>query len=318
MSNIYLISSSSIRLMEDEVNKIVGNNAYETFDLNSVTLDEVIEEAAYFSLFDDSKYMVVKNASVFGASNRGGEDKVSKKDSKLLKYLEDPNPTTVLIFTINGKTDGKKKIVKTIKDKYNYIEIPDLKVWEIYDKFSTSLKKEGYKIDKDTLYYIINNSLNNYDLVYNEILKIKLYYGDKKDIKYEDVKHIVSHVLEDNDFKFVDAVMAKKMEDAFKLLDDLYLQMVDPLRLMSKINSNVRNTLLTKKLVNTHSKQDIMNLLGLSMPFMFDKIVNIMNYYTEEELEKDLVLICDLNYKIKIGKISDKLALQLVIMQVCK
>lgn len=318
MSNIYLISSSSIRLMEDEVNKIVGNNAYETFDLNSVTLDEVIEEAAYFSLFDDSKYMVVKNASVFGASNRGGEDKVSKKDSKLLKYLEDPNPTTVLIFTINGKIDGKKKIVKTIKDKYNYIEIPDLKVWEIYDKFSTSLKKEGYKIDKDTLYYIINNSLNNYDLVYNEILKIKLYYGDKKDIKYEDVKHIVSHVLEDNDFKFVDAVMAKKMEDAFKLLDDLYLQMVDPLRLMSKINSNVRNTLLTKKLVNTHSKQDIMNLLGLSMPFMFDKIVNIMNYYTEEELEKDLVLICDLNYKIKIGKISDKLALQLVIMQVCK
>lgn len=318
MSNIYLISSSSIRLMEDEVNKIVGNNAYETFDLNSVTLDEVIEEAAYFSLFDDSKYMVVKNASVFGASNRGGEDKVSKKDSKLLKYLEDPNPTTVLIFTINSKTDGKKKIVKTIKDKYNYIEIPDLKVWEIYDKFSTSLKKEGYKIDKDTLYYIINNSLNNYDLVYNEILKIKLYYGDKKDIKYEDVKHIVSHVLEDNDFKFVDAVMAKKMEDAFKLLDDLYLQMVDPLRLMSKINSNVRNTLLTKKLVNTHSKQDIMNLLGLSMPFMFDKIVNIMNYYTEEELEKDLVLICDLNYKIKIGKISDKLALQLVIMQVCK
>ncbi len=318
MSNIYLISSSSIRLMEDEVNKIVGNNAYETFDLNSVTLDEVIEEAAYFSLFDDSKYMVVKNASVFGDSNRGGEDKVSKKDSKLLKYLEDPNPTTVLVFTINGKIDGKKKIVKTIKDKYNYIEIPDLKVWEIYDKFSTSLKKEGYKIDKDTLYYIINNSLNNYDLVYNEILKIKLYYGIKKDIKYEDVKHIVSHVLEDNDFKFVDAVMAKKMEDAFKLLDDLYLQMVDPLRLMSKINSNVRNTLLTKKLVNTHSKQDIMNLLGLSMPFMFDKIVNIMNYYTEEELEKDLVLICDLNYKIKIGKISDKLALQLVIMQVCK
>ena len=49
MDNIYLISSSSFRLMEEEIEKIVKGNKYSTFDLNTVLLDEVLEEAAYFS-----------------------------------------------------------------------------------------------------------------------------------------------------------------------------------------------------------------------------------------------------------------------------
>src|SRR5690625_3311254 len=99
MDNIYLISSSSFRLMEEEIEKIVKGNKYSTFDLNTVLLDEVLEEAAYFSLFDEKKYMVVKNANIFGSSKRKSvdEENVSKKDEKLLKYLEDPNYNTILI-----------------------------------------------------------------------------------------------------------------------------------------------------------------------------------------------------------------------------
>ena len=215
MDNVYLISSNSFHLMEEELKKILKDNPYTSFDLNAVELDDVLEEAAYFSLFDDKKYMVVKNASIFGASKRKSKDedteeeKVSKKDEKLLQYLNEPNDNTVLIFTINGKADTKKKICKIIKDRYKFIQLDDLKPKEIYSRVEKALKDDGYKIDSNTGYYIVNNALNNYDLAINEVEKIKLYYGKGCQVKYDDVVNIVSKNIEDNNFKFIDTVISK-------------------------------------------------------------------------------------------------------------
>lgn len=323
MDNVYLISSNSFHLMEDELKKILKDNPYTSFDLNAVELDEVLEEAAYFSLFDDKKYMVVKNADIFGASKRKSKDEsneeetVSKKDEKLLKYLEAPNSNTVLIFTINGKADSKKKICKIIKDRYKFIQIDDLKPKEIFSRVEKSLKDDGYKIDSNTGYYIVNNALNNYDLAINEVEKIKLYYGKGCTVKYDDVVNIVSKNIEDNNFKFIDTIISRDIKESFKIFDDLMIQKVEPIMLMSMIAKEIRNMLLVKKMMNTKSKKDMMNVLGLKFDFQIDKLISNSYSYKEEKLEEYLVLLCDLDHKIKRGKISNKLALEMFIMKIC-
>ena len=268
MDNVYLISSNSFHLMEEELKKILKDNPYTSFDLNAVELDDVLEEASYFSLFDDKKYMVVKNAQIFGASKRktkedetSEEEKVSKKDEKLLQYLNEPNENTVLIFTINGKADTKKKICKVIKDRYKFIQLDDLKPKEIYSRVEKSLKEAGYKIDSNTGYYIVNNALNNYDLAINEVEKIKLYYGKGCTVKYDDVVNIVSKNIEDNNFKFIDTVISKDIKEAFKMYDDLMIQKVEPIMLMSMLAKEVRNMLLVKKMMKSKSKKDMMEVL---------------------------------------------------------
>lgn len=323
MDNVYLISSNSFHLMEEELKKILKDNPYTSFDLNAVELDEVLEEAAYFSLFDDKKYMVVKNADIFGASKRKNKDEsseeetVSKKDEKLLKYLEAPNSNTVLIFTINGKADSKKKICKIIKDRYKFIQIEDLKLKEIFSRVEKSLKDDGYKIDSNTGYYIVNNALNNYDLAINEVEKIKLYYGKGCTVKYDDVVNIVSKNIEDNNFKFIDTIISRDIKESFKIFDDLMIQKVEPIMLMSMIAKEIRNMLLVKKMMNTKSKKDMMNVLGLKFDFQIDKLISNSYSYREEKLEEYLVLLCDLDHKIKRGKISNKLALEMFIMKIC-
>ena len=319
MSNIYLISSSSIHLLEEEVQKIIKDNISETIDLNNISLNQVLEEASFISLFDTQKYLVIKNADLFTTNTRStNSEKISSKDNKLIKYLENPNDHTTLIFTTNNKIDHKKKIVKLIAEHYSLIELPDLKAREIYDKVAFNLKKEDYKIDKDTLYYIINNSLNNYDIVLNEIAKIKLYYQDEKNIKLDDVKQIVSSNLIDNNFKFTDAVMSKDIINSYKTMDDLLLLGTPPLDLMGMLARLIRHTLLVKKLINNHSKTEVMRLLSINSPYMLDKIINNMNLFTEKELEDFLILICDFNYQFKSGQIDSKLALELIVMQICK
>lgn len=323
MDNVYLISSNSFHLMEDELKKILKDNPYTSFDLNAVELDEVLEEAAYFSLFDDKKYMVVKNALIFGASKRKSKDEsseeetVSKKDEKLLKYLEAPNSNTVLIFTINGKIDSKKKICKIIKDRYKFIQIDDLKPKEIFSRIEKSLKDDGYKIDSNTGYYIINNALNNYDLAINEVEKIKLYYGKGCTVNYDDVVNIVSKNIEDNNFKFIDTVISRDIKESFKIYDDLMIQKTEPIMLMSMLAKEIRNMLLVKKMMSAKNKKDMMNTLGLKFDFQIDKLINNSYSFKEKQLEDYLILLCDLDYKIKRGKISNKLALEMFIMKIC-
>ncbi|MBO5414258.1 MAG: DNA polymerase III subunit delta [Bacilli bacterium] len=320
MNNIYLIASNSYRLLEDELNKILKDNVYSSFDLLGIDIEEVLEEASYVSLFDEKKYMVVKNANIFcaGRKKEAEEDSVSKKDETLLKYLEQPNENTVLIFVVNGKIDGKKKICKIIKDRYNLIQIDDLKPKEIYNNVDKIMKKEGYKLDYDTIYYIINSCLNNYDLVMNELDKIKLYYGKGCNVKYEDVVKIVSHGVEDNNFKFIDAVIGKNIKEAFKIYDDLMLQKVEPIMLMSMIAKEIRNTLLVKKMIKSYDKKEIMKKLGINFDFQIDKLINNSYSFSEKKLEEYLVYLCDMDYKIKRGKISNKLALELFILEICK
>ena len=325
MDNVYLICSNSYYLLEDELKNILKDNPYTSFDLNAVELDDVLEEAAYFSLFDDKKYMVVKNASIFGASKRkakeednGDEEKVSKKDEKLLQYLNAPNDNTVLIFVYNGKADTKKKICKIIKDRYKFIQIDDLKPKDIQSRIEKALKNDGYKIDNNTSYYIVSNALNNYDLAMNEIEKIKLYYGKGCTIKYDDVINIVSKNIEDNNFKFIDTVISRDIKESFKLFDDLMIQKVEPIMLMSMLAKEIRNMLLAKKMLNNKSKKEIMEVLGLRFDFQVDKLINNCYSFKEKQLEEYLVLLSDLDYKIKRGKISNKLALELFIMNLCK
>ena len=320
MDNIYLISSSSYRLMEDEIKKIVKNNIYSTFDLNAITIDEVLDEALYFSLFDEKKYIVVKNATIFGSSRKKSdeEDKVSRKDTRLLSYLEDPNYNTVLIFTINGKIDSKKKICKTIKEKYHLIQIDDLKAKDIMSRVDKSFKEDGYKCDSSIIYSIISSCSNNYDLVMNEVDKIKLYYGRGCNVKNSDVLNITSRVIEDNNFKFIDSIMNKKMKESFKIFDDLMLQKVEPIMLLSMLAKEIRNTLLVKKMISNKNKSEMMKLLGINYDFMIDKLINNSYSYKERELEEYLVDICNMDYKIKTGKISNLLALEMIIMKICK
>ncbi len=315
--NIYLISSSSYRLMEEEINKIVKDKNYETYDLNIDELDDVLEEAAYMSLFDEERIMLVKNANMFGTSKKKSEDEdtVSNKDKKLLDYLNNPNSNTKLIFTINGKANGTKKITKLIKEKYTYIEYADLKIKEIYERIDKLLKNKGFKLDRDTIYYIINSVQNNYDLAYNEVLKIDLYYGNNKNANRKDIENIVSHTIMDNNFKFVDSIIKKDVKNAFKYYDDLMILKVEPIMILSMLAKEYRNMLLVKKLMDNSTKKDLMDITGLKFEFQIDNVINNSFSYREKDLEDLLVYLCDLDHDIKVGKTTNKIALQLFILR---
>ena len=310
---IVLINGESILLINEAVSSIIKDNKNVTsFDMNGCGIEDILLEAGYFSMFEEEKFIIVRNANFFGSG------KLNEKDmSSLLKYLENPNNLTNIIFICSEKIDARKKITKLMKEKYEIITIPNLKYYEIENRIEKYFLKASYKIDKDTVKYIVASSLNNYDLAMSECEKIILYYNNPCYIKREDVENIVSKSINANNFLFVDALIEGDLEKSLNLLNDLKTMKVEPTILISLIARDIRIMLNVKKLLEQNKREyKILSELNL-MDWQLEKYLKKAFPYKIKELEEWLVKLTNIDLKIKSGKLDKYYALELLILEIC-
>lgn len=295
---MYLIYGESYRLMEEEIEKIVKDNTnIVTMDLSQSSLEDVIQEATYVSMFQEKKFLIVRNATFF-ASDKMKEE---TQDS-FFKYMENPISLTTIIFTTYEKIDARKKVYKEFAKKYKVISVGNLSIGDLMGKVRDYCFKNKFKIDNETNTYILNACGNNYDLAYNELNKIFLYYIEPQKINLSDVKEIVSKTLVDNNFKFVEAVVNKEYKLALKLLDDLMVLKVDPIALLMLLAREYRLMLSTSTLMRSGLlKKDVAKQLSLQ-DWQVDKILNENAKYYDDDLKFYLKELATIDYKIKSGK----------------
>ena len=310
--NIYLISNESYRLITKEIKKITKDNKYETFNLNKSSIKEILEEASYFSLDDNKKYLVVTNADIFGSDKL--DDSIT---DSLIKYFNNPNENTVIIFTTQKPIDSRKKIVKELKSKYKVITTPKMDKKTINSLLTNYVKENDFTIDWETVNYIINNSYNNLDIMFNEIDKIMLYYNFPCRIKYQDVVSIVGTELDNNNFHFVEAVVSKKLDVALKTLNSLKVYKVDATVLTILLAREYRLMYYVKKMYqNKSSLSDICEYLNLA-DWQVNKLYNNGVHYSENELLKNLVDLCNIDMNIKKGLWDKDTALYGFLLDAC-
>lgn len=300
---LYLLVSNSYHILDEEIKKIVKDEKYEVIDYLKTTLEDIVMEASYSDLFSNKKILVIKNATFFS----------TKIDTTALdKYLLNINPNTILIFTCSN-IDERLKIVKTFKDSYNYKINNILYQKDIVNKLIEIAKKNDYNLSIESAIYISKSSLDNYDIAYNNLEKIFLYYNKPCKINESDVINLVSVSLEENNFKFIESVINNDTENAFKILNDLKIKKIEPLSLFNLLAREYRLMLILKEEYQKKSRSYIMKLLNIR-DWQLEKLLKQASRYNKEYLEDKLIEICEYDYQIKSGKIDKFLALELFIL----
>jgi DNA polymerase III subunit delta len=306
---IYVIASNSYHVILEEITKIFPDlKQAEVIDYNKTNIKEIIEEANYTSLFNDEKKIIVKNADFLSS-------KITIKLDELEQYLVNPNPLSTIVFTCSEKPDERKKVIKIIKEKYSYNFIKPLSYRDIIDRVLKFFKEKKYKISYDNASYISNKCLNNYDIVMMELEKVLLFYNKPCEIEKSDLENIISQYMDDNNFKFVDAVVANDYNLSLKLLNDFKVQKIEPLALISLLAREYRLMLIAKDLYKKgNSNLTIGKELSLQ-DWQVEKILKNGYNYSIVELEDKLIELTELDFKIKTGKISDFLGIELFILK---
>lgn len=307
----YLISAESYRLIDKEIKKIIKDNNYITFNMSKCSISELIDEASYFGLDTSEKWIVASNATFFGV------DKINEEDNnKLFSYLSNPNDRTHIIFTTLNGIDSKKKIVKCIKEKGNLIDIKKLDKRGLNEVLTNYLKNYNYSIDYKTINYIMDNSLKNLDIMFNELDKVMIYYGFPCNIKYNDVVKIVGEEKTNNNFLFVDAVINKRLGESLKILNDLKIYKVDPTSLVILLAREYRLMYYVKVLYKKLGMNGVIDYLHMQ-EWQVNKLYNNSIKYTDKELLDNLVSLSNIDIGIKKGLLDKDTSLISFLMDAC-
>lgn len=314
---IYLITSDSYKLINAEVDKIIQDSLNVIkYDLRVDSLTDVINEANYFSLTNEQKYIIVKSANLFKGSKKEENEKevALNNDIKLLeKYITNPSEISTIIFTSLESPDKRRKIYKQLAEKGNIIEIPAFNKKDLTYKCMELLKKKGYTANYDVANYIVENSYVNYDIMTNEIEKIFVLLKPCT-LTLENLKGIISLSMTNNVYGYINAIINRDLEQSIKLSKNFEQLKIDPMMVLIMLAKDFDILYMIKCGVNLRELQNHLRKEDWQMR----TYIQNADLYTVNELKKIIIKLNDYDYKLKSGLLDKSISLDLLALEFCE
>ncbi|HSU80565.1 MAG TPA: DNA polymerase III subunit delta [Candidatus Angelobacter sp.] len=285
------------------------------YDLNETPIELAIEDAMTLPFLGDKKVIVLINPSFL--TGEAKKQKVEHHLDEFLTYISEPSPDTILVIEAPyEKLDKRKKIVKSLESGSQTFSLNQLSEESLFQL----LKDEGQSLNAiytkgahDRLLALVG--FNVAQLV-NEIHKLALYVGDQREIKEEDVEVLATRSLESNVFDLVNHVLKRRADLAIQLLQDLFKQKQEPIRLLALITRQVRimlQTLLYQK--QGYTQKEIASRLKLH-PYAVKIAAELGRTFQPDQLKQTLIWCSDTDYGMKTGREEKEVALQLLIHRI--
>ena len=311
---VYVFYGLNDFLIRQEVDKLregIDPLNFVKYYLENTYLTDIIMDADLENLFGDKKVILVENSYIFtGTTNK----KLLQQDTSSLElYLKNPNPNTILIFTIfKDKLDERKKIFKLAKEKgflheYNKQEnIPNF----VKDSF------KPYNIDKSLIELFILRVGDNLTLLNNEIEKIKIYKDKDLNITKEDILSLTSKNIDTDIFNLIDNILCSNKDAAIESYHEMLKLGEEPVMILIMLANQFRMIYQVKKLYKMgHSEKNISSILKVHW-YPVRKTIGRMNNYDEKKLLEYLYKLSELDINIKTGKVDKTLGLEMFILQI--
>ena len=226
--------------------------------------------------------------------------------SPLLKYLDNPNPSTVLVFYAPKPENNMAKAVS----RFTVVDCTKLEQKMMMGWIATKTVEYGSSITTDAADRLIEYCAGDMSRISTELAKLCAYrYGGR--IEGNDVTEQVVPTLDYKIYELSEAVATKNTLKAAKMLRSLTDEGVAPVQLLSMLYTHFRRLLY----VAITPQYDRMTAdLNVKSDYVIKKAKEQAGRYTPKKLKK----ICDdlmaADCDVKFGRMNDQTALELVVL----
>ena len=172
------------------------------------TMAEVIASAQQFPMFGNINLIIVKEAQ---------DLKWNEEDVKVLEhYIENPVPTTVLVFAHkHKKLDSRKKVSKVLDKKKFLFHSEPVKDWSLAQWISGECKSKNIKTDPEIPVLLAEYLGNDLSRIANELQKLKIILKDSEVLNHQLVE---THIGISKDFNVFELQKALGQRNAAKAM----------------------------------------------------------------------------------------------------
>ncbi len=322
LQNVYLFFGAEEYLKKYYINiitKLIVED--DNKDLNFISFEGKTDPEAIISscetlpMFSEHKLVVAKNTGLFkakkGSAAEDGEDKKNTKD-KLSEYMEKIPAYTCLIF-VETEIDKRLKLVNAIKKNGLMVELDYQKPADLVKWVIKVFKSHNKNIDQMSASYIVENSEYSMTELLTEIEKLVNFLGDRTEIAMRDVELVCNKTIKSRIFDLTDAISEGNISKALTFLNDM-AELREPMqKVLFMIIRQIRMVYRMKLLRQKGLRDDAAaKQLGLT-PFVASKVMSVSRNLDISTLEKAMYYSLELDESIKTGKITDRIAIELLI-----
>ncbi|MGY6743648.1 MAG: DNA polymerase III subunit delta [Cecembia sp.] len=177
------------------------------------SMEVILSNARRFPMMADRQVVIVKEAQ--NIPNLGKEE----GDALLMNYLQNPLPSTILVFAHKyKKLDGRKPLAKEIDKKAILVNSEKLKDFQVPAWIEAYIKAQGHHIEPATAAFLAESIGNNLEVIANETAKIFINYSEPVKVTKDLVQKYVGINKEYNNFELLKAIGYQDVVKANKII----------------------------------------------------------------------------------------------------
>ena len=302
--------------------------------------DAVIEMASSYPFLAEKRVILIENSKAFSTEN-----------SALAECIKNLPETTYIIFTeidvqkrkkkkesgdseteTKNKTDiseddtktsdsetgtKKKKSLYEVVKEVGYVTEIKKQDQAYAQKFvMIQINEAGKRISRGAMDLLIQRTDIDLMRIKNELDKLIAYKGDEQDIKVEDVLALVNEDPQEQVFKMIDAMSDRKVDLAMHYYLDMLELKVSPQNILRLVERQMRILYQVKDLRSKgYATSTIADSVKDVKSYFASKYVSQASKFSMQEINDCLEDCVDLNLKSRTGALTDRMAVELIIVK---
>ena len=274
------------------------------FSLLSDPVQSAIAAAEQLPMMSDTRVVRIRD---FARLREADED-------TLIRYLNNPSPSTVMIF-IADELDKRKKSSKVLLDTCTVVEFGPLKDAEAKAWAKTRLKELKVSAEDQVLSELIRLVGTDVQTLFNELEKLASAAASSGDrITLDLVDELIGRSRELSNFELGDHLLAGNRKKALETLHRLLEDGAEPVMLVGLIAGNYHRLALGKHLLTRGGREEVFRNISLP-PFKRDSYISTLQRSTAAKIARGIQLTAAADLAIKTSQATPRLQLELLVCE---
>jgi DNA polymerase-3 subunit delta len=229
-----------------------------------------------------------------------------------------PASTVLVMFESDFDPRSANPLVKALSPLADKVlQLGEMKGRELTAWIKDYAVKSGARISAAAVALLADYIGGDLWSLSGELNKLMTYCQDRE-ISETDVREITSFAREENIFALVDAVLEGRIKEAQLMLHRMLLYGIAPQQILGMLERQLTIILRVKELGQGLPQQEMRQRLSLHPRYPLEKALKQSRTFTQARLRKAFHALLDTDIAIKTGKYEDDLALDLLVIELCR
>lgn len=274
---------------------------------NEVKASEILSVAETLPVFSEKRLVWIWDAELIE----------SGETERFLDYVDNPSPTTVLVFSAT-KPDFRKKLFATLKSRGRVLSCAPIPERDIPGWITEQAKERGFSLSQEARLYLKESLGNNLHRIVNELDKIALAHGGKSPITLGDVQEVVVGSKSYSVFDWLHMLGEKNPSVSLQRLYGLLSNGEHPLFLLTMVIRQLRQLAVAKEhMLQGGAPTDLPRMLRFP-PSVLHSFLQQVKKWTEKQLREGLALCLEVDIQLKGGAIPGPLLMEGLVLDLCE